>query len=151
MVGYLNVKELTTGYGEKVVLKNISFDLKDGEVLGVIGPNGSGKSTLIKALTGVLPIWSGEVRYEGKNIEELDRRERARVIGVVPQDTFINFPFSSWEVVMMGRNPYMGRFENPKKDDDRAVKEAMKSTKTLKFKDRSVRELSGGELQRVVV
>ncbi|MFW6142322.1 MAG: ABC transporter ATP-binding protein [Candidatus Saliniplasma sp.] len=151
MVGYLNVKELTTGYGEKVVLKNISFDLKDGEVLGVIGPNGSGKSTLIKALTGVLPIWSGEVRYEGKNIEGLDRRERARVIGVVPQDTFINFPFSSWEVVMMGRNPYMGRFENPKKDDDRAVKEAMKSTKTLKFKDRSVRELSGGELQRVVV
>lgn len=52
---------------------------------------------------------------------------------------------------MMGRNPYLGRFENPKRDDDLAVKEAMEATKTLKFKNRSVRELSGGELQRVVV
>lgn len=52
---------------------------------------------------------------------------------------------------MMGRNPYLGRFENPKRDDDLAVKEAMEATKTLKFKKRSVRELSGGELQRVVV
>jgi len=151
MVGYLEVKELTTGYGEKEVLKNISFDLKSGEMLGIIGPNGSGKSTLIKAITGIIPIWSGEVNYDKKNINELHRRERARIIGVVPQDTFINFPFTSWEVVMMGRNPYLGRFENPKQKDDLAVKEAMKATKTLRFKDRSVRELSGGELQRVVV
>ncbi len=151
MVGILEVKELTTGYGEKEVLKNISFDLKDGEVLGIIGPNGSGKSTLIKAITGVIPIWSGEVNYDKKNIDELHRRERAHIIGVVPQDTFINFPFTSWEVVMMGRNPYLGRFENPKKEDDLAVKKAMEATKTLRFKDQSVRELSGGELQRVVV
>ena len=151
MVGTLEVRELTTGYGENEVLKNISFDLKNGEMLGVIGPNGSGKSTLIKALTGVIPTWAGKIKYDGKNIEDLHRRERARKIGVVPQDTFINFPFTSWEVVMMGRNPYLGRFENPKQKDDLAVKEAMKATKTLRFKDRSVRELSGGELQRVVV
>ncbi len=151
MVGTLEVRELTTGYGENEVLKNISFDLKNGEMLGVIGPNGSGKSTLIKALTGVIPTWAGKIKYDGKNIEDLHRRERARKIGVVPQDTFINFPFTSWEVVMMGRNPYLGRFENPKQKDDLEVKEAMKATKTLRFKDRSVRELSGGELQRVVV
>ncbi|MGM0406204.1 MAG: ABC transporter ATP-binding protein, partial [Thermoplasmatota archaeon] len=151
MVGTLEVIELTTGYGEKEVLKNISFDLKNGEILGVIGPNGSGKSTLIKALTGVIPTWSGKIKYDGKNINDFHRRERARKIGVVPQDTFINFPFTSWEVVMMGRNPYLGRFENPKRDDELSVKKAMKMTKTLKFKNRSVRELSGGELQRVVV
>ncbi len=142
---------LVTGYGSKKILKDISFKLDEGEFLGIIGPNGSGKSTLIRALTKVLSPWSGTVKYDKKNLEDLSRKEIARKVSVVPQDTFINFPFTVRDVVLMGRSPYLGRFENPDKEDIKIAKDAMDVTNTSIFKNRSVRDLSGGELQRVVL
>ncbi|MFW5945709.1 MAG: ABC transporter ATP-binding protein [Candidatus Natronoplasma sp.] len=150
MVG-LEVDKLVTGYGDEKILKEISFQVEKGDFLGIIGPNGSGKSTLIRALTRVIPPWNGSVKYDKKNIEKMSRNEIARKVSVVPQDTFINFPFTVREVVLMGRSPYLGRFENPGKKDIKVAKDAMQATSTLRFKDRSVRDLSGGELQRVVL
>jgi len=147
----LEVDSLVTGYQEKKILKDISFEAKKGEFLGIIGPNGSGKSTLIRALTKVISPWNGSVKYDKKIIEKISRNEIAKKVSVVPQDTFINFPFTVQDVVLMGRSPYLGRFENPDKKDIKVAKEAMQVTNTLRFEDRSVRKLSGGELQRVVL
>ncbi len=147
----LECESLTTGYVDEEVVRDISFTLEQGDILGIVGPNGSGKSTLIRAITGVIEPWSGGLSLDGRSIKKLSRREIARKVAVVPQDTFISFPYTAWEVVMMGRNPYLGRLESPDKKDRAIVKEAMDGTATLTFKDRPVGELSGGELQRVVV
>ncbi|MEF8831981.1 MAG: ABC transporter ATP-binding protein [Candidatus Thermoplasmatota archaeon] len=147
----LKVSSLVSGYGDEKILKDISFEVEKGAFLGIIGPNGSGKSTLIRALTKVIPIWDGKVKYDKKNIDNMSRNEIARKVSVVPQDTFINFPFTVRDVVLMGRSPYLGRFESPGKEDIEIAEEAMNITSTLRFKDRSVKELSGGELQRVVL
>jgi len=147
----LEVDRLVTGYSDSKILKEISFHVEKGDFLGIIGPNGSGKSTLIRALTRVIPTWDGSVKYDNKNIEKMSRNEIARKVSVVPQDTFINFPFTVRDVVLMGRSPYLGRFENPDKEDIKIAKDSMKVTNTLRFEDRSVRDLSGGELQRVVL
>jgi len=147
----LEVDSLVTGYSDEKILKDISFHVEKGDFLGIIGPNGSGKSTLIRALTRIISPWDGSVKYDKKNIEKMSRNEIARKVSVVPQDTFINFPFTVRDVVLMGRSPYIGRFKNPDKEDIKIAKEAMQATKTLRFEDRSVRDLSGGELQRVVL
>ena len=147
----LDVDSLVTGYNSKKILKDISFEFEKGEFLGIIGPNGSGKSTLIRALTRVISLWDGSVIYDNKNLKNMSRNEIARKVSVVPQDTFINFPFTVRDVVLMGRSPYLGRFENPGRKDIQIAKKSMKVTNTLRFEDRSVRELSGGELQRVVL
>ncbi len=147
----VGVKNLTTGYEDERILEDISFKLDVDDFIGVVGPNGSGKSTLVRALTGTLPAWDGRVKYDHNDIENLKRKEIAKLSAVVPQDTYINFPFTAWEVVLMGRSPYLGRFENPGKKDKKLAKKAMKDTKTLKFKDSPVKELSGGELQRVLI
>jgi len=147
----LDVDSLVTGYHDKKILKDITFEVNKGDFLGIIGPNGSGKSTLIRALTKVITPWNGCVKYDKKNIENMSRNEIAKKVSVVPQDTFINFPFTVRDVVLMGRSPYLGRFENPDKKDIKVAKEAMEVTNTLRFEDRSVRKLSGGELQRVVL
>ncbi len=147
----LKIQGLTTGYSEDEVLKNVSLNMGKGDFTGIIGPNGSGKSTLIRASTGIIEAWSGKISLDGKSIESMKRRQIAKKTAVVPQDTFISFPYSAWEVVVMGRTPYLGRFENPGKKDKSLAKNAMRATGTFKFKDSSVQELSGGELQRVVV
>ena len=147
----LSIKNLTTGYNEREVLRDISFEIERGDFIGIIGPNGSGKSTFVKAATGVLKAWEGDIRLDDDSVYELSRTDIAKNIAVVPQDTFISFPYTSWEVVLMGRTPYLSRFENPSNKDKNISKQAMKDTNTFQFKDRSVRELSGGELQRVVL
>ncbi len=147
----LEVDNLVTGYNNKKVLQDISFQVGNGSFLGIIGPNGSGKSTLIRVLTRVISPWEGRVKYRNKDIKELKRKEIARMVSVVPQDTFINFPFTVRDVVLMGRSPYLSRFENPDKKDNEIARRAMRTVNILSFENRSVRELSGGELQRVAL
>lgn len=147
----LDINDLTTGYKEKPILKNVNLSMGSDDFIGIIGPNGSGKSTLIRAITRIIEPWKGNIKLKNEQISTLSRNEIGKTAAVVPQDTFISFPYSAWEIVLMGRTPYLGRFENPGKDDKKIAENAMKDTNTYKFKDRKVKELSGGELQRVVV
>lgn len=147
----LEINELTTGYKEKAVLNDINLSMEKNDFVGIIGPNGSGKSTLIRAITKIIDLWEGDIRLKNRPLDTLSRKEIGKTSAVVPQDTFISFPYSACEIVLMGRTPYLGRFENPDKEDKKIAKDAMISTNTYKFKDRKVKELSGGELQRVIV
>jgi len=147
----LKVIDLHCELNGKKVLENVTFSLQSGDFLGIVGPNGAGKTTLLRTLTGILKVKDGNIWIEGKNIKEMSRRQLAQKVAMVPQNTFISFPYTVFEVVLMGRNPYLGRFEREKKEDLEKVEECMRLTQTWELRKRKVTELSGGELQRVVI
>ena len=138
-------------YGRDPVLSDVSLAVRRGEMLGVIGPNGSGKSTLLRLLSGVLQPASGEIFVQGRPLPDYARRDLARQVAVVPQDTVIEFPFSVTEVVLMGRSPHLGGFAFEGDRDVAAARDAMARTGVLHLADRSIHALSGGERQRVVL
>ncbi|MCX7796006.1 MAG: ABC transporter ATP-binding protein [bacterium] len=139
------------GYEGREVLKGITISLLPGELVGLLGPNGAGKSTLIKVLSKVLRPIAGTIYVEKEDIESLSFKEIAKRIGVVPQETLLDYKFTVYDVIMMGRNPYISRFKGETKLDKEIVIESMKATDTLEFADRSITELSGGEKQRVIL
>ena len=142
---------LQFSYGNSPVIDDVSLSLAPGEMLGVIGPNGSGKSTLMRLLSAVLRPSAGEIRVHGRPISTYSRRDLARAIAVVPQETAIEFPFSVTEVVLMGRSPHLGSFAFEGDRDLDVARHAMQRTGVLKLADRSIHALSGGERQRVIL
>lgn len=139
------------GYEGREVLKGVTISLSPGELIGLLGPNGAGKSTLIKVLSKVLKPIAGTIYVEGEDIESLSFKEAAKRIGVVPQEISLDYKFTVYDVVMMGRNPYISRFKGETTLDREIVIESMKATNILEFADRSITELSGGEKQRVIL
>jgi len=135
----------------KPVLSQLTFALETGEMLGVIGPNGSGKSTLIRVLANALAPDSGQILVKEMAIQKFSRRELARKIAVIPQQSQIDFPFRVLEVVLMGRAPYLKRFELESKRDLEIARAALASTDGLELENRFIDEISGGEKQRVIL
>ena len=133
------------------VLKHISLKIGKGEFVGVLGPNGSGKTTLLKIISSVLKPQKGYLTLDGKRLESVRHKDRAKFIAVVAQETSIPFSFSALEVVLMGRAPYLPLFGFEKKEDIAVAKSAMEATDILNFAGRNIQELSGGERQRVIV
>jgi iron complex transport system ATP-binding protein len=147
----LAATSLTFGYRSEDVVDDITLALEPGEILGVIGPNGSGKSTLIRLLSGVLTPRQGAVHLFGRPISSHSRRDVARALAVVPQETLIEFPYSVTEVVLMGRSPHFGGFAFEGDRDVEVAYAAMRRTSVEHLARRSIHELSGGERQRVVL
>jgi len=153
----LSVRGVTFSYDDIAVqedtnvLSDISFKLEGGEVLGIIGPNGSGKTTLLRCINMTLGPRKGTILIDGRNILELDRKEIARHIGVVPQSAATDFPFSVFDVVLMGRTPWLDRFSGESSKDIEIARNAMEVTGTLHLAARPMDELSGGERQRVII
>ncbi len=137
-------------YAEKTVIEDISLALFPGKFYGIVGPNGSGKTTLVDMLTGLRRPWQGSIRYQGRDIAAYSHKALSREIALVPQNFYINFPFTVREVVMMGRYPHIDRFAKPDAEDIRIVDAVMEQTATREFADRFITELSGGERQRVI-
>jgi iron complex transport system ATP-binding protein len=145
----LEARGLHYAYRGRTVLDAISLEVRCGELVGLVGVNGSGKSTLLRLLAGVLPLQGGSVQVQGTDFSLLGRRELAREITLVPQETRIDFDFTVREVVAMGRTPYLGRFSPESEADRAAIGHALEATATSSLADRLVPELSGGERQRV--
>jgi iron complex transport system ATP-binding protein len=146
----LNIKNLFTSYNGREILHDVSFDVKNGEVLALIGPNGAGKSTLIRAVSGVIES-RGEIQTDGKNFHAMDSMERARYVAVVPQAISLPPAFTVWETVLMGRTPYLGFLGNASKHDEELVRDSLSRVNALAFSERRVGELSGGEQQRILL
>jgi iron complex transport system ATP-binding protein len=135
----------------KVVLDDVSVQVRRGTILGLLGPNGSGKTTLLKLLSGTLTPQRGTVSIDGHALSTLSRREIAKQIAVVPQETHSAFDFSALEIVLMGRYPHLGALEIEGAADLSIAREAMAATGTAALAARPFATLSGGEKQRVVI
>jgi iron complex transport system ATP-binding protein len=147
----IELRDVTFGYGGAAVLQDISFAIQRGAFVGIIGPNGSGKSTLLRLMSSYLRPWGGQVLLEGRPVESYDRRALGRLLGVVPQETAVTFPFSVTEMVLFGRTPHVGGFGFDRDSDLTAAQRAMERTDTAHLARRAITELSGGERQRVIL
>lgn len=147
----IKVENLTFAYTGPPVLQDIDLEVRRGEILGILGPNGCGKSTLLKLLRGILTPNQGHISWEGREAGRFSRREMALRMAVVPQAFPLPFPYPVREMVMMGRFAHRSGLAGPTAEDHRAVERAMAVTDTLPLFDRPITDLSGGELQRVLL
>lgn len=147
----MRATDLSAAYRSTTVLHGVTVEARRGDLLGVLGPNGSGKTTLLKVLAGMLPPARGTVDLDGVPIGKLSRRDVARRLAVVPQETQLAFEYSALEMVLMGRHPHLGAFEVEGSRDLAIAQEAMAATGTGQLQDRPFTTLSGGEKQRVVI
>jgi iron complex transport system ATP-binding protein len=129
----------------------VSLAVRRGSLTGLLGPNGCGKTTLLKLLAGVLQPDEGVVRLQDRALSGMTRRDVARRIAVVPQETHPAFDFTAMEIVLMGRHPHLGAFQLEGPSDVAIAREAMAATGTAHLSDRLFTSLSGGEKQRVVI
>ena len=137
--------------GAPLVVDGVTVRLADGALTGILGPNGSGKTTLLRLLSGTRRPTSGRVRLGDRPLEQLSRREAARQIAVVPQETELAFEYRAIEIVLMGRHPHLGVFTVEGPADVRIAEDALAATGTNHLANRFFHELSGGEKQRVVI
>lgn len=137
-------------YNGAHVLRDVTLRLEAGSLTAIVGPNGAGKSTLLGIMAGLREGYEGECRFGGVEVRKWRRREYARKVSFVPQRVAIDFPFTTEQVVLMGRAPFSaGLFES--QEDFAAAEEAMRLTGCLGFRNRDFRSLSGGERQRVIL
>jgi iron complex transport system ATP-binding protein len=147
----LGIEHLFVEYGHRLVLSDVSLSAHRGEVLALIGPNGAGKSTLIRAVSGVIAIRSGRVRTNGTDLAVLSSMQRARLLAVVPQAPMLPPAFTVWETVLLGRTPYLGFLGQTSKADEVQAQAALERVHARELSDRRIGEISGGELQRVLL
>ncbi|WP_048161250.1 ABC transporter ATP-binding protein [Methanosarcina sp. 1.H.A.2.2] len=147
----LKVKSLAFSYGNGPVFENVSFSLKKGEVMCILGPNGAGKSTLIKCIAGVLKPAAGSVSILGEDTASLGVRGIARLIGYVPQQNEVVFPFSVLDFVLMGRAPHLSMFASPCAEDMEIARESLAVVGLSDLAERPVSILSGGQSQMVLI
>lgn len=151
MVAALDICGVSLNFESLRVLDGLSFTVNEGDFLTILGPNGSGKSTLLKLLAKTLAPTGGAIYFAGEDLKNLSSSCLAKHRAVVPQQTAVNFPFTVHEVVMMGRAPHLKRFQTENRKDYEIVREAMMAVKVWDLRERLVTELSGGELQRVII
>ena len=153
----LLASELSYGYeaggrgAPTFTLDGVSVNVERGSLTGLLGPNGCGKTTLLKLLSGVLQPHQGVVSLNGSSLTGRSRRDIARHLAVVPQETHPAFDYTVMEMVLMGRHPHLGAFELEGPADIALARDAMAATGTAHLASRAYMTLSGGEKQRVVI
>ncbi|GAB6102452.1 ABC transporter ATP-binding protein [Thermococcus atlanticus] len=142
----IRIKELSFSYNGLDILRNVSFEVDEGEFMAILGPNGAGKSTLLRCICGVLEC--GGVEIFEKPLESYSRRELARLIGYVPQKSIPSF-MTVFDAVLLGRKPYMGL--TPGKEDIEKVRKVLELLGLERLALKRTNQLSGGELQKVFI
>ena len=146
----LRVSALTVRLSEKPILTDVRFEVDRGRFVGLLGPNGSGKTTLLRTLAGLLP-YRGSARFFGREIHQWPQRDLAQHLAFVRQMQPLPFDFRVEELVLLGRTPHLGLLQGYSANDRRLASEALEELDVAAYHARSVRELSGGELQRVLL
>lgn len=136
---------------ERMILKDISFRFKSGEIVSILGPNGAGKTTFLNCLANLVPLDKGEILIDDKNIKKIPPREVAKVIGYVPQIIVPSFDFSVLEYVVTGCAPHMGTLSRPRQEHYDIAMDAIKRMGIEKLTNRSYSQISGGERQQVSI
>lgn len=145
----LLARGLSVGYDGHQVIENLDVAIPAGKITTIIGPNGSGKSTLLKALAGIIPHTSGEVRIQGTALQQLSAKKTAQTIAFLPQQPSAPEGMLGADLVALGRHPHRSWLRQFSAEDQRIVHKVMEQTQTTEFADRPVNECSGGQQQRL--
>lgn len=144
----INIKDITFSYGKRDILKDISFDIEENKCIAILGNNGAGKSTLIKCLNRIIPVKQGAVLVEGSDVFSMSRNDVARNIAYVAQKTETS-RVTVYDAILVGRKPYIKW--DITSEDRRIVDEIIDHMNLEDFSLRYIDELSGGELQKVML
>lgn len=147
----LSAEDVSFAVGLAQLLEAVSLEVRPGTLLGLIGPNGAGKSTLLKCISQLLAPSTGRLSLDGEDLRGRPPQEIARHIALLPQSTTLNFAFTCLEVVLMGRNPHLGRFQAEGTRDHAIAQQSMTDTGSAEFVTRLITEVSAGERQRVLL
>lgn len=147
----LSISHLSFSYGKKEILNDITFDIAPGSFYAVLGANGSGKTTLLRCMAGLLKPQTGNVVIDQKPLDSYSIRQIAQKIAFVRQQPQTDIDFSAFETVLMGRNPYQRHLQNESQKDWDIVEQSMKQTNTWHLRMSLPSQMSGGELQRVMI
>ena len=149
-MSFFSVSLLTAGYGNGHVIKDISFELNNGCLMGVLGANGSGKTTMLKAICGILPH-EGKCLLENTRLEHLSIRQRAKLCSYIPQRSGISIDISVLDVVLMGFNPQLGMLEHPTKTMREAAMATLSQVGLAEEAHRNYLHLSEGQKQLCII
>ena len=147
----IQLQHIGVSYGDRVILKDLDAEVADGRITAVMGPNGCGKTTLLRCIGGLLTPTEGEVLVDGGPVGDYGARALAQKVAFVRQHQQTDFEFSAFETVLMGRNPYQRRLQNESQADWDIVERCMRQTGTWDLRLSKPAEMSGGELQRVMI
>ena len=147
----LSVEDLHFRYGSKTVLDGVTLDVKEGEILGIVGPNGCGKTTLLGNLNKNLSPKSGKVVLGNTDLEEMTKKDIAKIIAAVPQTNEFRFSFTVRDIVSMGRMPFQTMMGGLAREDVEIIDEALRKTGLSEMADRHINTMSGGERQRIII
>lgn len=150
MENILSVENLKFEINNKHILKNINFNIKSGEIVGLIGINGCGKTTLLKCLNGINKISTGDIKIKKSSLLGMNPNEIAKKVALMGQNTNLNILFNCLDVVVMGRYPHLEKGKHFSNIDYEKAVLNMEITNTLKFRNKNINNLSGGERQRVL-
>ena len=147
----LQIEGLKCGYGDKFHISDISFRVRKGDLTGIIGPNGSGKTTLFRGITSELDIEKGEALLDGKDLTEMNQKERAREMAIVTQE-IEGANITVEDYVLMGRLPYRSTFQFFETEEDyKIAHKYLELTDVFHLKDKYMYQLSGGEKQLAAI
>jgi iron complex transport system ATP-binding protein len=142
------IEDVTFSYNSIPTLENITFKIKEGDLLSILGPNGSGKTTLLKVCASLLNPKKGTVYLDGKDLLRMETKERAKILGYVPQRGEI-FNTTVFEAVLSGRKPHMNFIISRK--DIEITEHLIEVMGLTKLKSKSIMRISGGEFQKVII
>jgi iron complex transport system ATP-binding protein len=151
MNNIISVHNAAFGYDEIDIFKDLTFDIRKGELLCLMGANGCGKTTLLRCINGILKLKKGSVLLEGKDIITMTATQVARRIGFVFQDNTSPFSYPVIDVVCMGRAPHLGHFSTPSSIDMKIAEEALDMVGMSHIRNRPFMNLSGGQRQLVAI
>ena len=147
---FFRARGLTWTVGSATIVDRLDLDVERGDLVGVIGPNGAGKTTLLRLLAGLLTPTAGEVLLDGRAIDGMETRGRARLVSYMTQDVSQAFPFSVMEILLMGRYPHLGRFQKEGNEDLERARRMLSYVGLTAVEERGFNVLSGGERQLVL-
>lgn len=148
----LQAQDVSYAYeADERVLDSVTATVASGQLTSIVGPNGCGKSTLLRLLCGLKEPMGGQVLLDDKRLRAIPGRERARIIGFLPQAVEPVFAMTVLEVAALGRYPYAGVFAGLNPGDHEIIARCLADTTVEHLKHRDFATLSGGERQRVLL